>query len=564
MPIPRVFICSLALLLLIAVPPARALTSDELLLVVNKNVPEGMKLAEFYAKTRKVPAGRIVELDLPATEQMSFDTYEQSVVPPLRQFLRQSGLDAQIKCLVTFYGVPFRIAGRVADKQSTDEVANLRVQLKQCVDQLHSLADKIEAMATTLSPGFKPLVPGSPLADPDGALAIDNIARRIDFAGKATVIAIGAMPESDQKELLKQQFVGLVKAFKDPIVGLPETGPATQPISTDPPTTQSAMTAELVHRVQLDDRRFDPAARRELREKSAVTMGLFGYSKFILAQIGYLTPDESEAATDSELSLLRVVFYNRQRWTFNSLNYRLGMNASEALMVCRLDGPDPQIVRNEIIDALRGETQGLRGKIVIDSRGLQRTGNPKDDGYVAYDESLRRLAAIIKNKTEIPMVFDENPDVLPAHSQSDVALYCGWYSAANYIPACSFVQGAVGFHVASFEMVSLRDPGNNGWVRGLLKDGIAATLGPVSEPYLQSFPLSDEFFPLLLTGKLTLAEVYWKTEPMASWRQCLIGDPLYRPYAIDPGITVENLPPMLQRVFGINAAAATTMPTTAR
>ena len=48
-------------------------------------------------------------------------------------------------------------------------------------------------------------------------------------------------------------------------------------------------------------------------------------------------------------------------------------------------------------------------------------------------------------------------------------------------------------------------------MRGLLIDGVVGTLGPVAEPYLQSFPTADEFFPLLLTGKLTLAEVYWRT-----------------------------------------------------
>jgi hypothetical protein len=133
------------------------------------------------------------------------------------------------------------------------------------------------------------------------------------------------------------------------------------------------------------------------------------------------------------------------------------------------------------------------------------------------------------------------------------------------------VPGAVGFHVASFEMVSLRDPGNNGWVRGLLNDGIAATLGPVSEPYLQAFPSPDEFFPLLLTGKLTLAEVYWKTEPMSSWRMCLVGDPLYTPFKVHPAMKVQDLPERLQPIFNNSANAVSghpagpaTRPTAAR
>ena len=88
-------------------------------------------------------------------------------------------------------------------------------------------------------------------------------------------------------------------------------------------------------------------------------------------------------------------------------------------------------------------------------------------------------------------------------------------------------------------------PNEHGWVRGLLSDGVVGTLGPVAEPYLESFPKADEFFPLLLTGKLTLAEVYWRTLPWSSWMQDLIGDPLYTPYKSDPPLKVEDLPPGL-------------------
>ncbi|HEX4123854.1 MAG TPA: TIGR03790 family protein, partial [Tepidisphaeraceae bacterium] len=112
-----------------------------------------------------------------------------------------------------------------------------------------------------------------------------------------------------------------------------------------------------------------------------------------------------------------------------------------------------------------------------------------------------------------------------------------------------FEPGAVGFHIASLEMISLHDKLETGWCRGLLLDGIDATLGAVAEPYLQSFPRADEFFPLMLTGKLTMAEVYWKTTPMTSWMLCYVGDPLYTPYKADPQLKVQDLPPELQAIF---------------
>jgi hypothetical protein len=83
----------------------------------------------------------------------------------------------------------------------------------------------------------------------------------------------------------------------------------------------------------------------------------------------------------------------------------------------------------------------------------------------------------------------------------------------------------------------------------LLADGVDATVGPVAEPYLQSFPRADEFFPLLLTGKLRMAEVYWLTTPMVSWMQTCIADPLYNPFKVNPPLKVEDLPPALRNLL---------------
>ena len=53
-------------------------------------------------------------------------------------------------------------------------------------------------------------------------------------------------------------------------------------------------------------------------------------------------------------------------------------------------------------------------------------------------------------------------------------------------------------------------------------------IGPVGEPYVQSFPLPEIFFNFLTKGKLTLAESYLVSLPYLSWKQVLVGDPLYR------------------------------------
>jgi hypothetical protein len=75
----------------------------------------------------------------------------------------------------------------------------------------------------------------------------------------------------------------------------------------------------------------------------------------------------------------------------------------------------------------------------------------------------------------------------------------------------------------------------------MIEEGVAATIGPVSEPYLTAFPLPDVFFPLLMSGKLTLLETYFRSTPYISWRLIVIGDPLYTPFKNNPAIDLDSL-----------------------
>src|ERR1700722_6950835 len=92
--------------------------SSEIALVVNTRVPASKKLAELYAAERHIPDGRIIELDIdPVTplypaEEIAFSEYDAKVAVPIRKFLVEHELRSQVKCIVTFYGVPFRIGRR--------------------------------------------------------------------------------------------------------------------------------------------------------------------------------------------------------------------------------------------------------------------------------------------------------------------------------------------------------------------------------------------------------------------------------------------------------------------
>jgi hypothetical protein len=52
-----------------------------------------------------------------------------------------------------------------------------------------------------------------------------------------------------------------------------------------------------------------------------------------------------------------------------------------------------------------------------------------------------------------------------------------------------------------------------------------------------------------MTGRLTLAEVYWRTNPLTSWKMSAIGDPLYIPFKSNPALAVKDLPERLKAQF---------------
>jgi len=132
-------------------------------------------------------------------------------------------------------------------------------------------------------------------------------------------------------------------------------------------------------------------------------------------------------------------------------------------------------------------------------------------------------------------VLDDKPELFKPDSCPDTALYSGWYSLANYIPACKLNKGAIAWHLASYEAATLRDLKSKVWCVGLLKDGAAVTLGPVAEPYTVGFPKPEEFFGFLVTGEETVVEVYAKTALLVSWMTVFVGDPLYNPYGATKG-----------------------------
>ena len=387
---------------------ALALDPNQILLVANTDQAASMNLARYYCEKRGVPSGNIIPVKLGAQLRDSIDRaeYENRLAGPIRRTFATRKDLGHIECLVTTYGVPFRVGGRKSLPGFDAQLAQLRESLQTEKDVLAKLEQEGQADSSSLQ-------------------------------GHQVRIA----------------------------------------------------------QIQMD--------------------------------IDRIEGKETDASVDSELSMALSGPYELYRWQPNLLR-RPGPHPFKTLMVSRLDGPGYDIAKGLIDKALAAEATGLAGIACIDSRGL--TGK---DMYGYYDQSLRDLATLTWLRTTLPVKEEKTEALFEPNSCPKTALYCGWYSLQKYIDAFDFVDGAVGYHIASFEAASLRDPKSLQWCPAMLRDGITATLGPVNEPYLHAFPEPRIFFTALYDGHC-LVEAYYLTQPLVSWQMVLIGDPLYTPFKAKP------------------------------
>ena len=115
-----VFLLMAALARLLNAMPA----PESVAILYNSDIPESRKLAEFYQEQRGIPAGNLIALPMPRTQDISRADYRKTIEAPLRaEFDRRGwwkrGKDAggitlpvvnRIRVLVTVRGVPLRIS----------------------------------------------------------------------------------------------------------------------------------------------------------------------------------------------------------------------------------------------------------------------------------------------------------------------------------------------------------------------------------------------------------------------------------------------------------------------
>lgn len=121
--------------------PAFSLEPKQILIIANSDVAASAQIAEYYCAKRGVPKNNILALPLGTnlSDTITRNNYEKQLAEPIRKELYKRMFTDEIKCLLTTYGVPIKVArrGQLKDREGKlKQLETLAEQEKNKIKQL--------------------------------------------------------------------------------------------------------------------------------------------------------------------------------------------------------------------------------------------------------------------------------------------------------------------------------------------------------------------------------------------------------------------------------------------
>lgn len=556
MPLLARYISHLALLFVLM--PAATLHArlqpGQVVVLANRNSADSLAVARHYAMQRGLTQQQIISLDVPLSETISRSDYESRIVLPLRAALQRTALDTKARALVVTYDLPLRVGAPILTSDESRSLSDAGSHVRAARDLLAKLESSLPKIAVTDSVPPPPSLHASGESPVAAQRAAQDFAR-IGQAIQSAIHRVQAQAGHAEFSRWEEDLTRLIVQYAGRGAFLPARRDQQEPLDVAV-LRQQVEEGERILRMLMTQPR--SRQRHELYLWVQQLFGLQGVLALAAAEVDALNSDQADASLDSELSLL---WWDRSDYavawrTPNPVYIDApktapgGSDPLPLLMVSRIDAPSPLLSMQLVDRAMEAERQGLAGTVYLDARGLAQI-----DTYGRYDESLGEVAKLLRGQGTLRVRLDNREQRFSEPGEApDVALYIGWYRLRAYEDAFVFRPGAIGYHMASAEAVSIRADGERGWCRNALLRGITVTLGSVAEPYLDAFPEPAQWIRLLASGRYSLIESYYLANRYVSWRMTLFGDPLYNPWqgrSIRLGKADEDLPiPPADRPIG--------------
>ncbi len=483
---------------------------------------------------------------MPMSEEITRDEYD-IISNKIKKKLSMPPFDGKIKCLLTTYDVPIRVAALTHTGKDRARRRFLNDQVDACFSQVNQLAMDYSDLDNTDSKDVTSVLPANKVKIVEGIIkrkkTLSGIIQKLRTsqakAKHAIAISTNGVDISMRYLELEARWSGMQGKAKTLLAKLnSETHPKAKH---ELQQKYIALNIELQKiAAPLKTLAEDPYNTDAQKKRYAIINRLAGLSGLVnvtLAERKSLGDIDSVSAFDSELSLVMWSKYLTSEQMPNTLytyndpavnSASKEMLAQKTMMVARLDGPTVKIAKSLVDKAIEGESRVIMGHAYFDARGKYKD-KENYRSYAFWDECVRKTADMVKNTTKLRVVSDNKESLFAVGRCPDTVLYCGWYSVRKYIDSFKYARGAIAWHIASYEAETLKKSSSRVWCKQMLERGVTATLGAVAEPFLHTFPRPDLFYKELIMGKGTLVECFYHTKPYNSWMFMLIGDPLYSP-----------------------------------
>ncbi len=109
------------------------------MVLANRDASESVGLAKFYMRKRKIPKENLLLIWMTDSETCSRKAYEKKALTPVKRFLKNNPAGKRIRCIVTMYGLPLKIASpgltmpekkHLADLKNKENILRKKMKVK--------------------------------------------------------------------------------------------------------------------------------------------------------------------------------------------------------------------------------------------------------------------------------------------------------------------------------------------------------------------------------------------------------------------------------------------------
>lgn len=511
---------TLSLLLLLAGPVLAGGGPENVVVVVNADVPDSVILAAAYVKLRQIPPCNVISLaDLPIDSKISIQQFRDLILRPVLEQIASRGLAPQVDYLVYSCGFPFAVdvsadmAGRqfprvITQPASLTGLTYLYEQVLACDPSYLSLD------ANYYARGLKHEAPAPVLSDAERTLQ----ERLGELLGQV------AQARREARE---------AKTETPPAVGqwLDEAGTILQTL------TAVHKTPELLYEFACVLAQRDRPDEAMAALQAACESGWWNaYAAERDNDLRSLRERDDFKALLEKLRAIVVeseparAFSHGSEWLPNGEAGAGGRRYLISSMLAYV-GPAANTLEEALAclqSARAADGTCPTGTIYyMESSDSARTG-PRQPVFRSAAAALEKLG--VKAEVRSGVLPEGRPDVMGA--AIGIAKFAWQDSGSTIMP------GAFCDHLTSFGGVMT---GRGQTVLSeFIRYGAAGACGTVTEPYAIAAKFPSPFLHVHYASGCSLGEAFYQAVK-GPYQQLLVGDPLCQPWAVAPEVKVEGL-----------------------